>query len=127
MSPTPHLGRRERQIMDVVYRRGRATVAEVLADIPDPPSYSAVRGMLRLLEEKGHLSHERDGLRYVYQPVVSREKASLDALSHVVKTFFGGSSSRAVTALFELSDQELTEEELAAIVRNIDQAKAEGR
>ena len=83
--------------------------------------------MLGLLEEKGHVRHERDGLRYVYQPVVSREEASIDALAHVVKTFFGGSSSRAATALFELSDSGLTTAELETIAESITKAKAEGR
>jgi len=127
MTPASNLGRRERQIMDSVYKRGRATVAEVLSDLPDPPSYSAVRGMLRLLEDKGHLTHQRDGLRYVYRPVVSRAEASLDALSHVVETFFGGSSSAAVNALMELSDEGLSREELDDIARRIARAKREGR
>jgi predicted transcriptional regulator len=94
------LGRRERQILETVYRLGRATVSQVRTELPDPPSYSAVRGMLNLLEEKGHLRHEQDGLRYVYLPVVEATKASRSALAHVVRTFFGGSPAEAATALF---------------------------
>src|SRR6476646_9316402 len=86
------LSRRERQIMDVIYRRGRATAAEVLQDIPEPPSYSAVRALLRLLEEKGHVRHEQDGPRYVFLPTVNRERARKSALRHVVRIFFNGSA-----------------------------------
>lgn len=121
------LGRRERQIMDVVYRLGRATVAEVREELPDPPSYSAVRGMLNLLEDKGHLRHERDGLRYVYLPVVEPEDASRQALAHVVRTFFGGSTSQAVSALFALNDGRLSADEMAELSRLIQQATREGR
>ncbi|HEY9230230.1 MAG TPA: BlaI/MecI/CopY family transcriptional regulator, partial [Gemmatimonadaceae bacterium] len=95
------LSRRERQIMDVIYRRGRATAAEVLQDIPDPPSYSAVRALLRLLEEKGHVHHEQDGPRYVYAPTVNRDRARRSALKHVVRTFFDGSATDAVAALLD--------------------------
>src|SRR3954469_12868431 len=90
------LSRRERQIMDVIYRRGQATAAEVLEDMPDPPSYSAVRAMLRLLEEKGHVRHEQDGPRYVFLPTLHRDRASRSALTHVVRTFFDGSATEAV-------------------------------
>src|SRR3954471_349842 len=93
------LSRRERQIMDVVYRRGPATAAEVLEGLPDPPSYSAVRAMLRVLEEKGHLRHEEKGPRYVYLPTVPREEARQSALSQLVQTFFDGSTEQAVAAL----------------------------
>ncbi len=121
------LGRRERQIMDTVYRLGRATVAEVRSQLPDPPSYSAVRGMLNLLEDKGHLHHERDGLRYVYLPVVETEDAGRQALAHVVRTFFGGSPSQAVSALFALNDGKLSPEEMAELSRLIQRATQEGR
>src|SRR3954463_464545 len=87
--------------MDIIYRRGRATAAEVLADLPDPPSYSAVRAMLRLLEEKGHLRHEQDGPRYVFLPTVHRDRAQKSALTHVVRTFFNGSAPDAVAALLD--------------------------
>ena len=95
------LSRRERQIMDSIYRRGRATAAEVLEDLPDPPSYSAVRALLRLLEEKGHVRHEQDGPRYVFLPTVTRDRARKSALKHVVRTFFDGSPTDAVAALLD--------------------------
>src|SRR3954465_14900574 len=103
------LSRRERQIMDVIYRRGRATAAEVLEDMPDPPGYSAVRAMLRLLEEKGHVRHEQDGPRYVYMPTVNRDRARKSAMKHLVRTFFDGSTEDAVAALLQndgMSDAE---------------------
>jgi predicted transcriptional regulator len=121
------LGRRERQILETVYRLGRATVSQVRTELPDPPSYSAVRGMLNLLEEKGHLRHEQDGLRYVYLPVVEATKASRSALAHVVRTFFGGSPAEAATALFELPDRKLSRDELEQLSRMIRQAMREGR
>ena len=99
--PVSGLGRRERQIMEIVYRRGRATAAEVLADLRDPPSYSAVRGMLRYLEEKGHLKHEQDGPRYSYLPVVPQKRIRATAISHLVRTFFAGSVGAAAAALIE--------------------------
>src|SRR5574341_1068441 len=92
------LSRRERQIMDVLYRAGRATVGEVLSQVPGRPSYSTVRAQLRVLEEKGHLRPIEEGLRYVYEPVVSRDKARLSALRHVVETFFDGSAEKLVAA-----------------------------
>jgi predicted transcriptional regulator len=121
------LGRRERQIVETVYRLGRATVAQVLAELPDPPSYSAVRGMLNLLEEKGHLRHEQDGLRYVYLPVVAAADASRSAMAHVVHTFFGGSPAEAATALFDLPDRKLSREELERLSHLVRQAMKEGR
>lgn len=121
------LGRRERQILETVYRLGRATVSQVRTELPDPPSYSAVRGMLNLLEEKGHLRHEQDGLRYVYLPVVEASEASRSALAHVVRTFFGGSPAEAATALFELPDRKLSRDELEQLSRMIRQAMREGR
>src|SRR5437868_2296202 len=98
------LTRRERQIMDVIYRRGQATVAEVLAGLPDPPSYSSVRTLLKLLEAKGQLRHEASGPRYVYIPTLSRDKARRSALRNVVKTFFDGSTEEAVAALLDVHD-----------------------
>src|SRR5512143_3164982 len=95
----PKLSRRERQMMDILYRRGRASASEIQAELPDAPSYSAVRATLRILETKGHVRHEGEGLKYVYVPTVPREKATRSALSHVVDTFFGGSAQRAVVAL----------------------------
>ena len=125
-SPPLDLGRRERQIMDAVYRLGRATAAEVLAELPDPPSYSAVRGMLRLLEEKGFLRHEQDGPRYVYAPTVARESAKRSAIRHVLKTFFDNSRESAVAALLDLGGQPLSEDEHARLSALLDQARDPG-
>jgi BlaI family transcriptional regulator, penicillinase repressor len=121
----PALSRRERQIMDIVYRRGRATAAEVLDDLPDPPSYSAVRAALRLLEEKGQLRHEQDGARYVFLPTVPRDRARSSALSHVVRTFFGGSAEQVVNALVE--EEKLSAAELDRLAGIIERARKEGR
>jgi predicted transcriptional regulator len=99
--PGEGLGKRERQIMEIVYRRGRATVSEVLGELPDPPSYSSVRAMLRYLEDKNQLRHEEQGPRYVYLPTARKRDVSGSALSHVVRTFFDGSVSTAVAALLE--------------------------
>ena len=122
-SSIPHLSRRERQIMDALYQAGRSTAADIRAAIADPPSYSAVRTMLRILEDKGHVRHELDGTRYVYIPTVARDKAKRSALRHVVNTFFDGSASQVMAALFELSPRELDDEELARIRRMIDAAR----
>ncbi len=128
MLNTQHkLSRRERQIMDVLYRLGRATVAEILAAIPDPPSYSAVRAMLRILEEKKHILHEEKDLRYVFMPVVSRDKARRSALRHMLDTFFDGSPEQAVAALLDVSARNLSEEELDRLAALIEKAKGEGR
>lgn len=121
------LGRRERQILDAVYRLGRASVADVRAELPDPPSYSAVRGMLNLLKDKGHVRHEADGLRYVYLPVVDPAEARRSAMAHVVRTFFGGSPAEAASALFDLPDSTLSREELAQLSRLVKHAAKEGR
>lgn len=120
-----HLSRRERQLMDVVYQRGRATVAEVLDALPDPPSYSAVRALLRVLEEKGHLRHKREGARYVFLPTVPRETARRSALTRVVRTFFGGSTEAAVAALIDQSS--LSDMDLDRLQDLIDRARQEGR
>jgi predicted transcriptional regulator len=121
------LTRRERQIMDVIYRRGQATVAEVLAGLPDPPSYSSVRTLLKLLETKGQLRHEASGPRYVYIPTVSRDKARRSALRNVVKTFFDGSTEEAVAALLDVHDARRGPVEMERISALIDNAKREGR
>jgi predicted transcriptional regulator len=121
------LSRRERQIMDFLFKHGQATVAGVLAGIPDPPSYSAVRAMLRTLEEKGHVTHVEDGRAYVYRPTVAREQARRSALRHMVSTFFGGSAEQAVAALLDLSGPKLTNEQLDRVARLVDQARKEGR
>ncbi len=117
------LSRRERQIMDVIYRRGRATAADVLAELPDPPSYSAVRAMLRVLEEKGHVRHEEQGARYVFLPVVPREKARRSALKQLVQTFFDGSTEQAVAALIDLSASKLSDQDLDRLAEFIEQAR----
>jgi predicted transcriptional regulator len=121
------LSRREREIMEVIYRRGQATAAEVLEGMPDPPSYSAVRAMLRVLEEKGHLRHEQRGPRYVFLPTVPREQARRSALRQLVQTFFDGSTEQAVAALLDQSDSKLSGVELDRLARLIDQARKEGR
>ena len=128
MSPTGsmNLGRRERQIMDAVYRLGRATAAEVLADLPDPPSYSAVRGMLRLLEDKGYLRHEQDGPRYVYLPTTARDEARRSALAHLLRTFFNDSRENAVAALLDLDDEPLDDGEYRRLRTLLDQAREPG-
>ncbi len=124
--PATHdLSRRERQIMDVIYRRGQATAAEVAEAIPDPPSYSAVRALLRILEEKGFLRHEQQGLRYVFLPTVKRASARRSALKGVVRTFFDGSVEQTVAALID--QQKLSPEELERLANLIDQARKEGR
>lgn len=122
-----HLSRRERQIMDVLFTRGRASAAEVLESMPDPPSYSAVRAMLRLLEEKGHVRHDQDGPRYVYAPTVSRATARRSALSRLVETFFGGSTEQAVAALLDMDRSKLDDEQLERLAGLIEHARREDR
>jgi predicted transcriptional regulator len=126
-SPLAELGRRERQIMEVVYRLGRASVAEVREHLPDPPSYSAVRAMLRVLEDKGHLRHEEEGPRYMYLPTVPRERASESALKHLVRTFFHGSAQAAMAALLDLSEDELSETDYDELSRLVERSRKEGR
>ena len=118
-----NLSRRERQIMDALYQAGRATAADIRAAMPDAPSYSAVRTMLRILEEKGHVRHELDGPRYVYIPTVARDKVKRSALRHLINTFFDGSAAQAMAALVELSPKDLKEEEAARLKRMIDAAR----
>jgi predicted transcriptional regulator len=121
------LSRRERQIMDIAHRRGRVTIREVLEELPDPPSYSAVRALVCVLEEKGHLKHLEDGPRYVYMPTQSRERVRRSALAHLVDTFFGGSKAETVAALLDLDGRELTTLELDELGEKIEQARKEGR
>jgi predicted transcriptional regulator len=121
------LSRRERQIMNAIYRLGRATAQEVLENLPDPPSYSSVRALLRVLEEKGHVRHEQDGPRYVYRSTVSREVARRSALRQLLGTFFDGSAEQAVAALLDLSARDLSDEELDRLAALIERAKEEGR
>lgn len=121
------LSRRERQIMDILYRLGSATAAEVQEHLPEAPSYSAVRALLRILEDKGHLKHEYDGPRYVYAPIVSRPVAQKSALKQMLKTFFDGSASQAVAALLDMSAKDLSDSELERLARMVEQAKREGK
>ncbi len=122
---TIELGRRERQIMDGLHRLGEGSVRQVLDQLPDPPSYSAVRTMIRLLESKGFLKHRQVGKKYVYRPTQSRESASRSALKHLMKTFFRNSATDAVAAILDVSSQQLGEEELQTIESLIERARAE--
>jgi BlaI family transcriptional regulator, penicillinase repressor len=128
MTKTLHttLSRRERQIMDILYRLGRAAAAEVMADLPGDPSYSTVRAQLRVLEDKGHVRHEEEGLRYVYVPAVPRHAARKSALRHLVDTFFDGSAEKAVTALLGGEGARLTDAELDRLADLIAKARKEG-
>jgi predicted transcriptional regulator len=120
------LTRRERQIMDILYKRGRATANEVLADLPGASHYSTVRTQLRVLEEKGHVTHEEDGVRYVYMPALARRTARKSALRHLVETFFDGSAEQVVAAVLGGEGARLSEEELDRIAELIEKAKKEG-
>src|SRR5689334_12339077 len=121
------LSRRERQIMDFLFQRGKASVGEVLDGIPNPPGYSAVRATLRTLEQKGRVVHEEDGRAYVYRPTLRRDAARKTALTHVLKTFFDNSAEQAVAALLELKGPKLSTAELDRVAKIVDQAKKEGR
>jgi len=123
----PTLSRREREIMDILYQKGKASAAEVLQAMPQPPSYSAVRAMLRILEEKGHITHENEGLKYVFIPVVNRDKAKRSAVKHVLDTFFRDSPEQIVAALLDVSAKRLTRAELDRMAEMIEQAKKEGK
>lgn len=121
------LSRRERQVMDIVYRAGEATVNEVLEAMPDPPTYSAVRALMRILESKGHLAHRQDGPRYVYRPTVPREEASENALERLLATFFDGSVERAVATLLDLESENLTDDELDRLAELVASARERGQ
>jgi BlaI family penicillinase repressor len=108
----PQLSKRERQIMDAIYRRGRATAAEVRAEMPDAPTYTTVRGLLRILERKGHLRHEEDGTKFVYSPSLPRQAAGISILSHIVRTFFDGSAASAMAAMLGSSERSMNGTEL---------------
>ena len=127
MPPEENLSRREREMMDIIYKSGRATAAEVRDAMASPPSYSAVRATLRVLVEKGHLSHKQDGPRYVYLPIVPREQARQSALKHVLRTFFDGSTKNAVAALLDMEASKLSPDELERLSQMIEEAKNEGR
>jgi predicted transcriptional regulator len=124
---TQALSRRERQVMDILYRREGATVAEIMADLPDPPTYSAVRSILRILGEKKLIRHKEDGPRYVYSPADTTDSAREDMLAHVVKTYFAGSPEQAVTALLRMSDADLPDEDIERLRRSISNARLSGR
>ena len=128
MTPQPHLdlSRRERQIIDILYSQGRATAAEVQSALPDPPSYSAVRAMLRILEDKGHVRHEQDGPRYVYLPTIARDNAKKSAMRHMLQTFFDGSASQAISALLDDPRATFSEGELDRLAKMIDKARKAG-
>src|SRR5215467_10243015 len=128
MTPNNHQGlsRRERQILDILYQRGQATAADVQNALPEPPSYSAVRALLRILEDKGHVRHQQDGPRYVYLPTVARENAKRSALHHVLRTFFDGSAEQAISALLDESSTKLSTEELDRLARLIEDARRSG-
>jgi BlaI family penicillinase repressor len=128
MSSNDHrdLSRRERQILDILYQRGQATAAEVQSALPEPPSYSAVRALLRILEEKGHIRHEQDGPRYVYLPTIARDNAQRSAMRHMLQTFFDGSAEQAISALLDDSSAKLSSAELDRLARMIDTARKSG-
>jgi len=121
------LSRRERQCLDVLYQRGQATVAEVMAALADPPSYSAVRATLNVLLEKGHATHKQDGPRYVYLPAVPADAARNAAVQHLVTTFFGGSTEEAVAALLDITDLKTSRDTLDRLTKKIQSARKEGR
>jgi BlaI family transcriptional regulator, penicillinase repressor len=125
--PQTKLPRREREIMDALYQSGEATVNEVIERMPEPPSYSAVRATLRVLEDKGLVKHKQDGPRYVYLPAIPTQKAGFAALKHLVHTFFDGSAEQALVALVQMSDANLTPAELERLSERIGKAKKEGR
>src|SRR5688572_25029486 len=121
------LSRRERQIMEILYQRGKASASDVREAMEDAPGYSAVRAMLRVLEEKGHVRHQEEGMKYVYLPTVPREKAKRSAMKHLMDTFFAGSPEQAVAALLDVSSTKLTREELDRMSEMIEKAKREGK
>lgn len=123
----PTLSRREREVMDILHHRGEATVAEVMEAMPDPPTYSAVRSTLRILETKGHIVHRDDGPRYVYAPAVRRDQARRAALDHLVSTFFDGSAEQALVALLRRSDLDLSDAQIERLAKEIERAAGEGR
>jgi predicted transcriptional regulator len=121
------LSRRERQIMEILFQRGKASAAEVREAMADAPSYSAVRAMLRILEEKGHVKHQAEGLKYVYVPSLGRDKAKRTAVKHLMETFFNGSPEHVVAALLDVSSTRLSQENLDRMARMIEDARKEGK
>jgi BlaI family transcriptional regulator, penicillinase repressor len=126
-SETQDLSRRERQIMDLLFRMGKATAAEVMDGLDDAPSYSAVRALLRILEQKGHIRHEEEGRAYVYMPLVRRDTARQSALSHLLRTFFDNSAEQAVAALLAIKGEKMSDAELERMSQMIEKAKTEAR
>lgn len=124
---TSALSRRERQVMDILHRRAEATVAEIMAELPDPPTYSAVRSVLRILGEKDLIRYREDGPRYVYYPAQDTETARDDVLAHVVRTYFAGSPEQAVTALLRMSDVDMKDDEIQRLRDTIRRARQSGR
>jgi predicted transcriptional regulator len=127
LSALASLSRRERQIMEILYQRGKASAADVREAMPDAPGYSAVRAMLRILEEKGHVKHQAEGLKYVYVPSIARDKAKRTAVKHLMETFFNGSPEHVMAALLDVSSTKLSKEELDRMARLIDNARKEGK
>ena len=127
MKPQKSLSRRERQIMDIIYEMKEATAVQVLERLPAAPSYSAVRALLRVLENKGHLSHRQEGPRYIYSPLLPKDKASRSALRHLLKTFFDNSTEEVVAALLDISEEDLSEEDYRRLAGLIQKARKEGR
>lgn len=125
--PTDDLSRRERQVMEILHRRGEASVTEIMDDLPDPPTYSAVRSILRILGEKGLIAHKEDGPRYVYSPATPTELAREDVLEQVVRTYFAGSTEQAMTALLRMTDAEINDGEIARLREKIRAARLKGR
>jgi len=121
------LSRRERQIMDIAYEMKEVSALQVLERLPEPPSYSAVRALLRVLEQKGHLVHRQDGPRYVYTPRLPKDKARKNALSHLVRTFFDGSTESVMATLLDISEENLSEDDFRRLTELIEKARTEGR
>jgi BlaI family penicillinase repressor len=122
----PALSRRERQVMDILLRRGEATAAAIIADLPDPPTYSAVRSILRILVEKGHATHREEGLRYVYLPAVQADHLQDEALKHVIRTFFAGSTEQAIAAVLRISDSKLSDADIVRLQARINRVRSTG-
>ncbi|MGZ4887038.1 MAG: BlaI/MecI/CopY family transcriptional regulator [Candidatus Aminicenantales bacterium] len=127
MKAQQSLSRRERQIMDIIYEMNEASAVQVLERLPSPPSYSAVRALLRVLEQKGHLSHRQDGPRYVFAPTLPRDKARRGALQNLLKTFFANSTEDVVAALLDISEDNLSEKDYARLLELVEKARKEGR
>ena len=121
----PALSRRERQVMDILFRRGQATAAEVMGDLPDPPKYSSVRSILSILVDKGHVVHREEGLRYVYVPAENTTRASEEALRHVIRTFFNGSTDQTIAAVLRMSDSKLSDREIERLQERIRKAQSQ--